>query len=337
MARSTVSQVVQIGVEATSGTAVPANKRLGSLSIALSPEVESRPFRPRGVKYPTVVAANKEWASGDLEGTPTYDEIVYPLAGVLTTPVVSQVMNGGTPTGAYLWEFDPSSTEADVPRTFTVEQGDATHAERAAHVLFSDFGMAFSRDEVTLSGTAVARALERGITLTAAASAVAEDLVPILPGQVCVYVSDTVAGLGDEASHLETGLSVEPSLGGRFSPVWYLNCREDSWSTYVEGSEPDASVDFVAEANADGIAWADRFRTGETVFIRVEATGPEVAPGVAASAYRLTMDYAVKVLEPGAQSDEDGVYAVHPSLQIVHDAAWGRAMRVQVVNTVAAL
>lgn len=339
MARSTAAQSTQIGAEPINarGTAVPATKRLGSLGIPLSPEVESNARRMRGNKYPTVVEVNKEWATGDLEGSPTYDELVYPLSSILTQATTTQVMNGGTPTAAYVHTFEPASTAGDEPRTFTVEQGDTTHAERSSHVLFTDFTLTFSRDEVGISGSAFGTALERGITLTANPTPVATDLVPVLPGQVCLYVSDDVATLGDEGTHLPTGLSVEYSVGSRFNPVWYLNCREDSFSGFVETPEPDATANLTTEANAGGIAWADTFRTGATRFLRIEATGPQITAGVQASAYRLTIDVAVKVLNPGAYSDEDGVYAIQPELQIVHDPAWGRAHRVTLVNTVAAL
>lgn len=333
--RSTVAQTVQIGREVEPGTAVAAGKILSSLSVALSPSVESNAFKPRGIKYPTVVANNKEWAEGDLEGTPTYDEIVYPIASAMTAPTIAQIMNEETGTGAYAWTFEPSSTGADAPVTYTVEQGDATLSDRAAHVLFTDFEMEFTRDEVTLGGTALAKALERNVPMTLDATPVAQDLVPILPGQVCIYVSSDPALLGTEATHVPTALSISPSLGGRYNAVWYLNCREDSFSGFVESAEPDFTADLMIEANVQGMEWANRFRTGETAFIRIEAKGPEIKAGVPESAYRLTWDLAVKVLEPGEYSDEDGVYAIGPSLQVVHDPSWGRASRITIVNTLA--
>jgi hypothetical protein len=343
MARATVAQKVQIGRESTPGTAVPADKSLGSLSIALAPASENTTFRPKGTKYPTIVAANKEWAVANLEGQPTYEEVVYPLASVLTAPVVSEVMDGATGTGAYTWEFDPSSQGADAPAIFTVEQGDTSQAERVSHVLFHTFGLEFSRSEVTLSGEGIGRSLETDVPLTAGATPVAEDLTPILPGQVCIYVADDPATLGEAGTLQGTAISANPSIGGRYNPVWYLNCTQESFATYVEAPEPDASLEFRTEANANGMAWLDRFRTGATQFVRIEAKGPVVAskadnPGLTEDVQaRLTLDFAVKVSEAGALEDEDGIYAFQPTLTVVHDAGWGRAMRAEVVNTLAAL
>lgn len=335
MARSTVAQRVQIARESERGTIVPANRSLSALSIALSPTVESSAFRPRGVKYPTVVSPNKEHAEGDVEGTPTYDEVVIPLSSVFTAATVTAEMDGAEPSGAYRWVFEPASEGADDPVTFTLEQGDDTVAQRAGHLLFTDFGMEFTRDEVTLSGTVIAQLLNSdGVTMTPAATPLAADAVPVLPGQVCLYVADTPAGLDDPASRIETAMALSVEVGGRFNPVWYLNCTHDSFATIVEAPEPDYTADLTVEANAEGMAWAGLFRTSQTKFLRVEATGPVISGAVR---YLLQWDLAVKVLEPGEQSDEDGLYALAPSLQVVHDPTWGRASRVTVVNTVAAL
>lgn len=336
--RASVAQRTQVGLEATPGTAIAATKVLQSLTVELSPEVDSQAFRPRGGKYATVVAANRESSTGSLEGVPTYDEVVYPLAGVFGRPESPvSVMNGATASGAFLWTFDTANYVADEPATFTVEQGDATLAERATFATFTDFGLSFSRDEVGVSGEVIATALERGLALTTGASAVANDLVPILPGQVCVYVSDDPETLGAQSTHLPTVISVEPSVGGKYGAAWFLNCLVNGFSGIVEQAEPDFSISLVVEANQAGIDWADRFREGSTRFIRVEATGPAIAPGVEASRYRFTWDSAVKVREPGEYSDESGVYALGPTLEVVHDAGWGRASHIEVVNTVAAL
>lgn len=336
--RSTVAQRTQIGLETTPGTAVAANKVLQSLTVELSPEVDAQAFRPRGSKYVTVVAANKEWSSGDLEGVPTYDELVYPFAAIFGKPAAPvAIMDGATATGAHAWTFETNSAAPDLPATYTIEQGDADLAERASFVTFTDFGLDYSRDTIDVSGSVIAGQLERGVELTPGALAVATDLVPILPGQVCVYVSDDPETLGEAGTHLPTVISVNPSVGGKYGPAWFLNCLVNGFSGIVEQAEPDFTVELVAEANEDGMAWADIFRSGATRFVRIEATGPQIAEGVQASAYRLTWDLAVKVLNPGEYSDEDGVYAVGPELQVVHDAAWGRASRVELVNKVSAL
>lgn len=336
--RATVAQRTQVGLESTPGEAVAGTRVLQSLRVELSPEVESSTFRPRGGRYATVVTPNRESSTGDLEGTPTYDEVVYPLAGVFGLPENPvQIMDGETPTGAFMWTFDTANYVPDNPATFTLEQGDDTLAERAPFLTFTDFGMSFNRSEVGLSGSVIASLLEHGVTMTPGATAVAADLIPIQAGQVCVYVSDDPETLGDPETHLPTVVSAEASIGGKYGAAWFLNCRVNGFSGIVEQSEPEFTVSLVAEANQAAMDLVALFRTGSTRFLRIEATGPVIYPGVDATAYRLTWDMAVKVENPGSYSDEDGVYAVGPTLAVVHDADWGKASHLEVVNTVAAL
>lgn len=339
MARSTAAQGVQVGVEDTPGTIVPADRTLGSVGFALSPSVESSVFRPRGTKYPTVVTPNQEWAEGDVTGQPTFEEVVVPLSSVFTRATVAEVMDGATATGAYDWVFEPASSAADNPVTFTVESGDANQAERTGHVLVTDFGLEISRSEISQDGSAIGQRLESGITLTPGPTPYSDNLTPITPGSVCIYVADTYAGLDDRATSRQgTVLQANPSVGGRFNPVWYLNCVIDSFASFAEAPEPDFSLDYVVEANDNGMAWLDRFRVGATQFVRIEATGPTIYDaGATPVANLFQWDFAVKVSEPGDLDDEDGIYALHPTLQVVHDPGWGRATRVHVVNTVASL
>jgi len=345
MTRSVGVQVVQIGKEATPGVGGVATRRLGSMNIDLKPEADTSEFRPKGSKYVTVVAENKAWASGKADGQPTYEEVIYPLASVFTKPVSTQTMDGATPTGAYTHVFSPASSGADDPQTFVVEQGDATLAVRSALAVFTDFSLDVSRADVKMAGTLVGQRVDTTAVL-AAGLVTPSNLTPILPGQVCVYTADIVADLGGITGtgvKLDNVVSLKPSVGKRFDPVWFLNCAINSFSGIVENQDPDAKVELLMEANAEGIAWLGRLTAGTTKFLRIEATGPVIAakatyPGLAADVRaKFTWDFAVKCTAPGQFSDESGVYAINPSLVVVHDAAWGRATKVTVQNKVATL
>ena len=340
--RSTANQVVQIGKETVAGTPVPATRRLGSVKLTPKAEAETSDFRPSGSKYVTVVAENKAWTSLKAEGQPTYEEIIYPLASVFTAPVSTQIMAGATPTGAYKHVFSPKSEGADAPVSYTVEAGDSQAAHQAALGLFTDFGLDISREEVSLEGEMIAtRLVSKALT---AGLSVSQSLTPILPGQVCVYLADTHTDLGKTTGtgvRLTNVVSAKPSVGKRFSPTWFLNCQADSFTGFVENAEPDYEVEFLAEADAEGLKWLDRLKVGSTVFLRIEATGPVIATktqftGLTADVPNLlTWDFAVKVSDPGDFSDEDGVYAIGPTLTVVHDPVWGRASQITVQNRTA--
>lgn len=144
--RSTSAQVSQIGLEAIPGTAVTATRRLGSLSLSPSVTAETEAFRPEGMKFPAVMVLNREWAEVDVEGTATYEEVIYPLSGAVDAATVVQLMDAATPTTAYEWSFTPETLVADDPKTFTLERGQAgVQAERFAHLLFTSFGLEVSR------------------------------------------------------------------------------------------------------------------------------------------------------------------------------------------------
>lgn len=343
MARSTVAQTIQIAREVTPGTtpAAGAFRKTNALSIAMNPSVESEANAVKGNKYPTIVENRKEWSEGDLEGSATYDEIIYPLASVFSAPTTAQVMDGATPTGVYEHTFSPATSGADSPITLTVEEGmaagggDPAIAERANYCLVTEFGLAMSRSEVSMDGSLVGQRLTSDTALTAGATPIATDLVPILPGQISVFSDPTFGALG--TTRLGQALSVEASIGGRYNPVWYLNALFASFATHVETPDPEFTLDLMVEANAAGFDWLARYRDGATRFVRVQADGPQVYGGASPAGYRLQWDFAVKVLEPGEKSDEDGVYALAPTLQVVHDPAWGRASQIKVRNKVTAL
>lgn len=330
--RSSLTQVVQIGVETTPGVAVAANKRLSSISIEPTITSQIQDFRPAGQKFRTVTALGKEWTDASVSGTPTYTEIVYMLSSVLTTAVVTNVMNGTTDTGAREWLFQPSSTAADTPKTFTIEHGSAVRAGRFAHGLFTEIGMDWSRDSIDLSGAMMGTTMEDGVTLTASPTSI--DLVPILPTETSVYIDNTAATLG--TTKMSRVLSANWALSNRYGPVWVLDAANTDWVAFVE-IEPTLTLSLTVEADAEGMALLNTLRDGSTKFIRIESVGAEIATGVAASAYRFTLDMAGKVNDTGGFSDEDGVYAIEWDFVGVTDDDWGRAFQVKVVNSLTGL
>lgn len=343
--RSSVAQVSQIGVETTPGTAVAATKRLGSLSLTPSIQNDTNPFRPQGMKFPALVIQNMEWAEVGVEGVPTYEEVIYPLSGAMNVATVNEVMDGATPTGAFEWTFTPATFGADTPKTFTLENGqEGVQAERLAHLLFTEFGLEISRGEVSLSGSAIAKRVEAAFDPTNGLSL--GDLNPVTPGQFSVYVVDDPANFEDTPGHTDATnllgrvIQANPSISDRYTPAWFVNSAETSFTTWVENAD-GASAEFglTVEADSDGMSWLNRMREGTTHFIRVEAVGPQIYDAGTSPDLRhlFQWDMAVKVNEADDWSDEDGIYAIPWTLQPVHDGGWGKAMTVKVRNTVATL
>jgi hypothetical protein len=324
--RSSVFEGVQIGLEATSGGSVAANKQLGALSISPGIKADIAAFRPMGGKYNTLTALGKEWIEASLEGQLTYSELIYPLASL-----VGGGSSGGSMTGGSMWNWNFTSAQntGDTVNTFTVEQGSATRAAKFSYGLITGLSMNFTRNETTLSGSMIGQALVDGITMTSNPTSI--ELVPILASQVSVYLDDTGAGVG--GTQLTTNpLSVSWELTDRFNPVWLLDASKTSFGSHVE-IPPKLTVKLKLIADATAMALLTSMRAGTTKFMRINCVGATVG----AHTYLLNIDTAMKVMDVSEFSDEDGAFAIEWTFEGTYDSTWGKAFNIAVQNKQATL
>lgn len=320
--RATISQVVQVGKESTSGTSVAAGKKLTGLNITTGSQIDVTKYKSLGQKFLATTALNKEWVQADLSGPITYSEIVYVLAGLIKNV---------TPTGttAKTWVFAPSNAAEDTPATFTVEQGSSTRAHKFAYGLVNALNLKFSRNGNELSGTMLGQALTDGITLTSTPTDV--ELVPVTPTQVQVYLADTAAGLAG-ASALTRALEVEWNLSNRWGALYPLNAST-SWAAHVE-TEPELQCKLLVEADAAGMGLLTTMRNGATKFMRIKGLGALISGG---DYYMLQIDTALRVTAVDPFEDSEGVYAIRWTMEAAYDSTWAKATEITAVNTVAAL
>lgn len=325
--RATVFQGVQVGVETTAGTAVPANKRLGSLSIEPSIKFEGASLTPMGNKFISVQVPNREWSEGKVSGKPTYNEIIYPFCGVI------QKVTPTTPVGATLarqWAFSMNNASADVLQSFTIEQGDATRAHKMTYGTFKEFGITFGRNDLNVTGSLFGQLVTDNVTMTASPTSIA--LVPVAPNQVSIKTASTYAGLAG-ATALNRPLSAEWKIADRIAPLWVLNAANSSWAATVE-TKPKVTMKMKMEADAEGMAFLSPLRNGDTIFLQIECIGKIIE---ATTPYSLTITQACKVTNISDFSDQDGVYAVEWDFEATFDPTWQKAFEVVVINTVNAL
>lgn len=326
--RSSVAQKVQVRVEVTPGTdpGGAGSKQLLALSFAPNVNANFDKFTPQGLKYPTVEVLNQEWSSSPVTGSPTYTEIVYPLSMILGAPVIT----ADTPVvGATQWVWSPSSSAADVPLTLTVERGDAVQAEKVSYGLLTEFSLNLTRQAAEISGQMIARQLQTGITLNPVTASLA--LVPITSNQVGIFLDTTSGALG--TTRYTRVLRFNWAIGNRFGPIWPLDDTLPSYAAHVE-LMPNARIEATLEADAVGMALLTKARAGDTAFCRAKCTGPIIT---GSTPYLLQIDSAVKVAALGGIGDQDGIYKVDVTLDLVHDATWTKATTVKVVNNVTAL
>lgn len=330
--RTALTQVVQIGVESTPGTAVPATKRLQSLTVSLGPKLDVRMTRPSGYKVATIAAPGKEWVEGRAQGQLTYTELVYLLSSVFKTVTPTQV---NAPGGlAYKWTFAPSVSSEEQFKTYTLEYGSAVRAERVAHVLFTGLSVSFNRENCEVNAPFIGMAMEDPFTLTSTGVSAIE-LMPVLGTQLSLYVADTPAGLSNTANKLTRAFSAEFSVDDRYEPLWVVDAAKQSFVTVSE--KPAApTLKFTVEADAAGMALLPVARQGDTRFVRIEAIGRTI-DATPPTPYRLTLDVAVKITGVSDFKDEQAVVALDYECEVVYDAGWTKFLQAEVVNTLTAL
>jgi hypothetical protein len=266
MVRSTANQVVQWGIETTPGTAVPANKRLDGAMVSLGIEADVAFYRGTGRKYNTVQELNREWSSGTLDESPMdYTWMVYPLASAYGTPTIA---NSGASTVAKDWTFNATLSGNASTKTFSLEKGDSTTAEKLAYVVFQQWGYKGTRQSFTHSGSFIGQKVTTGTTLTASPTVV--PITPINAAQFDVYLDTTNATLG--TTKIVRPLSVEFTFDGIYNPAWYINTSNPSWAEHVDGV-PTTTFKFMTVADTQGLALLSNMRAGDTRFIRVAAQG----------------------------------------------------------------
>lgn len=325
--RTSVTQVVQIGVETTPGTAVAANRKLPSWQLGTSIEGDFTKTQAAGLKFPSIFSPGKEWTSAKLSAQPTYDELVYLLSSVIAYAAPVQQ----SATTAYLWTSTPASAAEDTIKTFTVEQGSSARAHKFAHGIVTDFTLKGDRSKLELSGTFLGQRITDGITLTSSPTSIAQ--LPMLPGEVDIYVDTTSGGLG--TTKLSRVLSWELGVKNRFSPLWVVDSAQSSFVTVVE-TAVEATLKLRVEADSAGMGLLTPMRSGSTRFVRLKATSPQLAG--TAIPYSMTFDMAGQIAStPGEIGDTDGVYALDWTLAAVHDAGWGKALTFGTINKLTTL
>ena len=324
---STISNAVQIGAESTPGTSVAASKLLNYLGLEPGIEIGFSRFRPQGQKVAGAIVPNQDSTTWNVSGQGSYSELIYPFCSVLQNVTPTTV-----DTSAKLWTFAPAARTEDTIKTYTVEAGSATRAQKATYVLFTGCELTFNRtDGVTVGGSAIGQQVQDGITLTASPTGV-ED-VPILPTHLDVYVDPTSATLG--TTKMTRDFNAVFRVNDRFNAIWPINSTLASYGSHVE-TEPTVQIELTVAADSQGMGFLTNARAGDTRFIRLAAVSTALA-GAATAKYQLLVDMAGKVSGINAFDDQDGVKVLTYTFDAVYDSGWAKYLNVQLQNKTAAL
>lgn len=315
-ARASVNRVYQIGVETTAGTAVPANRKLPGMSLEFSPDLRKKKHRANGFKNTSLVQLQREMSKGTFNGPLSYPEFIYPLSGLIGGSVA-------TASGASTWTFNPNSSGADSPKTFTCQGGDATQASQVTYLQFNNLKISINKEDCQMSGDFFARE-ETSTTLTASPTVVEQH--PVNINQVDVFLDDTFAEIG--TTKLTDTLMVDFSIGDKFLPKEVLNTAHPSFKETAE-KDFEVTAEVTCENNAQTQAIFAAMKSDESPqFLRIQCTGPIISGAVT---YLIQIDMAVNMFAV-AEQDQDGIWAYKFTFEGVYSSSMGRTFSVKVVN-----
>jgi hypothetical protein len=322
--KASVFQTTQIGIETTAGSAVAANRKLAATSIIPGPRLEADAFRAQGNKYPSFVTPNKEWSEFSIEGKNTYNEVTYLLSSLIAAPTPTQ---GGT-TSAYTWIFTSDTDGEDAGKTFTIEQGDANSMWAVAGARVSGLTFTFNRSEVSISGSGYGEPFDTsGTALTASPTTL--DALPILPTHLKFYMADTRAGLTG-ATAMTRGFSLIWSLTDKVGLAWPVG--QDP--VMVELA-PSITATLRVATDTTGLGLIANMRAGSTKWFRVKAEGAVIAGSAAKNTFQL--DFPAQIMGVSDPSDEEGISVLEYEMSGVHDATWGKAFEITLINSLSTL
>lgn len=331
MLRSGVGIVSQVGVETTPGTPVAANKFLPTLSFMPKRKIDTKDFRAAGSRVPTTKVHHKRMAGGEVSGVLDYNSIIYLLSGIFNNPAATQI---GALT-AYTRVYTPGLRTADSSRkTFTVEVGDATAAEKYAFTQLLGFNLAAGQDDFTVKSDLISQYPTDNVTLTASPTTVPER--PVQRGDITVYMDDTYGALGTTA--VTEALAESLDLGPKFKEVFVHNAAAPAFYDVID--IPYAGkFSFDTVHNTQSRTLIASLVNNPTKWIRWEAIGAFLGTNASINYYeKIWIDMCVKFEEPEEKINEGEPYGYsYKAATFPDEAGLQSHMRITIVNSLASL
>lgn len=207
MARPTVYQASQLGVETVEGTAVAASKKLQCTGFNPTPNLANQIYRPMGYRVPTTQTRGKEWTEGSIDGVVCYNDLSY-LLNSLIKKVTATTPAGAT--NARRWTYKPLASAADLIDTFTVEMGSSNGAERFTGCRVNALTMAWEQENAPISGSFYGRRMEENFSPLTSPTAIAE--APIDSNNVSLFLGNATT-----TNHAYTLTITGTPTGGTFT------------------------------------------------------------------------------------------------------------------------
>ena len=326
-ARADVNIVTQIGVETTSGTGVAANKRLPSLDIEFSPEHTKQFFRGSGYKFNTIGVMNKNWAVGSYKGPLNYAELAYVFSSYSNYAAPADVGTGGKG-----WTFNPDIDGEDTIKSYTIERGDSTDANKMLYGVFNSADIEITRDSGTISGSVLGRAFSTGNSLTATPTTIANK--PVSMNDMSIYLDSASGSLG--STKLTDVFRVSIKLPNKYDLKWVIDAAETSWDDIVsQYMTPKLTIEAELTSQMRTLYNTLKADNVGNYFFRALAVGENIGAG---ADYTWRFSSALQLTDAKEQRRGNGdVYAFNFEFEIMADTTWAKAWELYLINEVASL
>lgn len=318
---------LQVALEATAGTIVPATQQLIGRAQYTPQIVRDLDDFPRGTLIGDVGAGTLTRQGSRLvwETDLTYEEVIYPLlCGILDDAVPTGV-------GPYIWDFSRDWTLGGATKTasfeFVVDDGAAQHFEAEfGFAVCESFGISFAGGDESpakLTSTWFGRA-EQASVLTPALTPLT-DRSPVAGELFGLWIDATWATLGTtQKTKLLKNANLQVETGK--APDFTTDARTDLDFSGVQDKKASATLTLRLNHNADGKAEVDAWRAGTARAIRLKATdGVKIVQIDSFGYYRGEPEF----------DEEDGQEVVSLELGIDYDATGADALNFQITNQIA--
>lgn len=192
--------------------------------------------------------------------------------------------------------------------------------------------------QVTVDSTGLTGGTTPTVTPTTTTPGVAASeisLRPVVPEHIKWYADSASGSIG--STLLTRVLSWSISDTGMRDMLFTVN-RDNAGSpaAKVDLEEPSGQITLMLEADTAGMAFYTLAEEGSEYFLRFEAFD-DTDSIESGQRYECVLDFAVRVSAIGAFSNDQGVYAIEFTFDIMHSAAWTKATSFRVKNALTAL
>jgi hypothetical protein len=245
---------------------------------------------------------------------------------------------GGQTTAGIAYNANAATIELAFEALSTVGAGNGTVAggplsTGAITITFTEDLANTNVGPVTISTASVTGGGTASVTVTSAGGSTDIPLVPVLAGEIDVYLDNSWANLG--TTKLLSDFSAEWSVSSMYSPLWVLNSALAGYKEAIP-NRPDTTMSIELGNDSVSRALITDMRAGTKKYVRIRAA--KAANSIEAGhAYELRIDGVMSINAAPSAGDIDGASTLPFGGRLVYDATSSAWTRVYLKNALRSL